>query len=53
LVKKTPRNVPILRFLKQFTEMCERGEVVGLLALPEEVLIKIALHLGKTTANDM
>jgi hypothetical protein len=27
--------------------MCEREEVVGLLSLPEEVLIKIALHLGK------
>jgi hypothetical protein len=27
--------------------MCERGEVVGLLSLPEEVLIKIAQHLGK------
>jgi hypothetical protein len=26
--------------------MCEREEV-GLLSLPEEVLIKIALHLGK------
>ncbi len=27
--------------------MCEREEVVGLLSLPEEVLIKIAQHLGK------
>jgi hypothetical protein len=33
-------------FLRQVTEMCERGEV-GLLSLPEEVLIKIAQHLGK------
>jgi hypothetical protein len=29
--------------LRPFAEMCERGEVVGLLSLPEEVLIKIAL----------
>ncbi len=27
--------------------MCEREEVVKLLSLPEEVLIKIAQHLGK------
>jgi hypothetical protein len=46
LGKKTPRNVRILRLLRPFTEMCERGEV-GLLSLPEEVLIKIAQHLGK------